>query len=101
MQQILQELLPKPMDPPQIDVHITPDQIMQGFKIWKEQTLTSPSGLHLSLYKIWIQKTEDKEIMTAAEFFSIYAKLFNDALDIGYPLRIWETIHNLFILKES
>eukprot|EP00957_Ditylum_brightwellii_P085759 6524230-Ditylum_brightwellii.AAC.1 len=67
MQQILQELSPKPTDPPPIDVYITPEQIMRGFKIWKEQTLTSPSGLHLSLYKIWLHKTEDKDIMTAME----------------------------------
>eukprot|EP00957_Ditylum_brightwellii_P199972 15244279-Ditylum_brightwellii.AAC.1 len=70
LQHILHELSPKPTDPPQIDVYITPDQIMRGFKIWKEQTLTSPSGLHLSSYKIWLQKTEDKDIMTAKEFFS-------------------------------
>jgi len=59
---------------------------MRGFKIWKEQTLTSPSGLHLNSYIIWLQKTEDKDTMTATEFFSIYAKLFNGALEIGYPL---------------
>eukprot|EP00957_Ditylum_brightwellii_P069994 5316499-Ditylum_brightwellii.AAC.1 len=59
---------------------------MQGFKIWKEQTLTSPSRIHLSLYKIWLQKTDDTDIMTATELFSIYAKLFNGALEIGYPL---------------
>ena len=74
---------------------------MQGFKIWKEQTLTSPSGIHLSLYKIWLHKTEDEDTMTANEFFCIYAKLFNGALEIGYPLRRWDTIHNLFILKEA
>ena len=42
MKKILQELSPKPTDPPPIEVYITPEQIMQGFKIWKEQTLTSP-----------------------------------------------------------
>eukprot|EP00957_Ditylum_brightwellii_P158318 12051142-Ditylum_brightwellii.AAC.1 len=87
MQQLLQELQPKPSNPPQISVHITPEQIVQGFKIWKEQRLTSPSGIHLSLYKIWLQKTEDKDIMTATEFFSIYAKPYNDALSAGYLLK--------------
>ena len=58
-------LLPNPTsDPPKIDTTLTVSQVMNGIKIWKERTSTSPSGRTLPLYKIWLQPDlpEDKEI---------------------------------------
>jgi hypothetical protein len=98
--QLLQELTPKPTDPPEIPIEITADNIAQGYKIWRESTETSPSGLHLSLYKIWLHKTDDDTIMTTKEFFNIYSILYNKALQFGYPISRWRLIHNIFILKE-
>ena len=98
--QLLQELTPKPTDPPEIPIAITADNIAQGYKIWRESTETSPSGLHLSLYKIWLHKTDDDTIMTTKEFFNIYSILYNKALQYGYPISRWRLIHNIFILKE-
>jgi hypothetical protein len=37
---------------PEIDTHITPSQLSLGFKKWKEETSTSPSGCHLGLRRI-------------------------------------------------
>ena len=49
-------LQPNPVqDPPQIDTTITVSQVIDGIKIWKERTSTSPSGRTLPLYKIWLQ----------------------------------------------
>jgi hypothetical protein len=34
---------------PEIDTHITKEQVAQGFRRWRESTSTSPSGCHLGL----------------------------------------------------
>jgi hypothetical protein len=34
---------------PEIDTYLSPDEIAQGFRQWKETTSTSPSGCHLGL----------------------------------------------------
>jgi hypothetical protein len=33
----------------EIDTYITVDQVRQGFRCWRENTSTSPSGCHLGL----------------------------------------------------
>eukprot|EP00957_Ditylum_brightwellii_P129811 9901424-Ditylum_brightwellii.AAC.1 len=45
------ELQWKPTGPPFVEEDITVDKVKAGFKIWKERTSKSPSGLHLGLYK--------------------------------------------------
>jgi hypothetical protein len=37
---------------PEIDTYITKDQVANGFKKWRENTSTSPSGCHLGLRRI-------------------------------------------------
>ena len=54
----LTSLMPNANDPPQIDTHITVEDVKHGFKIWREATSTSPSGRKLPLYKIWLQPDE-------------------------------------------
>jgi hypothetical protein len=34
---------------PEIDTYLSPDEVAQGFRRWKETTSTSPSGCHLGL----------------------------------------------------
>eukprot|EP00957_Ditylum_brightwellii_P068209 5177836-Ditylum_brightwellii.AAC.1 len=96
----MEELTPIPTNPPKISVYITTQDIIQGYKVWKESTLTSPSGMCLNLYKIWLTHEKSDDLMSLVEFFSIYAKLCNKALSIGYPLSRSKFIHNMFILKE-
>eukprot|EP00957_Ditylum_brightwellii_P104472 7958715-Ditylum_brightwellii.AAC.1 len=60
---IFNELKPKPTDPPKIDIRITPDNLQQGFKIWKELTTASPMGQHLGLYKAWINTPPKDTLM--------------------------------------
>jgi hypothetical protein len=37
---------------PEIDTYLSPNEIAQGFRQWKETTSTSPSGCHLGLRRI-------------------------------------------------
>jgi hypothetical protein len=47
----------------EIDTHMTPQQISQGFKKWREDTATWPSGCHLGLRRIpaFITSTKESE----------------------------------------
>jgi hypothetical protein len=47
---------------PMIDTYITPEQVSIGFKKWREDTSTSPSGCHLGLRRIPAFLTESKEL---------------------------------------
>jgi hypothetical protein len=99
--QIFTELQRTKTSPPEIDVHITHRDISDGYKIWKESTLTSPLGRHLSLSKIWVTKKTSTEYLSTEEYFRIFAKIYNTAINIGYPLKRWKIIHNLFTQKEK
>jgi hypothetical protein len=46
---------------PEINTFITPEQVSQGFKKWREDTSTSPSGCHLGLRWIPAFSTDSKE----------------------------------------
>jgi hypothetical protein len=46
---------------PKINTYITRAQISSGFKKWKEETLTSPSGCHLGLCHIPAFQLDEKE----------------------------------------
>eukprot|EP00957_Ditylum_brightwellii_P083774 6367646-Ditylum_brightwellii.AAC.1 len=52
---MLHWLTPTPTDPPTVEADIT---IQEGYKIWSENTETSPEGRYLNLYKVWLQKLE-------------------------------------------
>ena len=42
-------------DAPEIPTSISPEDVLCGFKAWKETTSTSPSGRHMGHYKALIQ----------------------------------------------
>jgi hypothetical protein len=46
---------------PEIDTYLSPDDVAQGFRQWKETTSTSPSGCHLGLRCIPALPTSDEE----------------------------------------
>eukprot|EP00957_Ditylum_brightwellii_P083225 6327613-Ditylum_brightwellii.AAC.1 len=97
---IMEELNPSPINPPKLSVHITVQDLIQGCKEWKESALILPSGMHLGLYKIWLIHDKSDNAMPPEEYSSMYVKLYNKALSIGYPLSRWKLIHSIFILKE-
>jgi hypothetical protein len=47
---------------PEIETYITPSQASKGFKKWREETSTSPSGCHLGLQQIPAYATSTKEL---------------------------------------
>ena len=80
---------------------------MKGFRLWNEQTSTSPMGSNLGLYKMWFAQAktkneeEDNDDVDKMEFFSMITKIVQKALHLMTPLEKWKTIHNIFILKET
>ena len=98
----MQCLQPNPgQDPPQIDTTITVSQVIDGIKIWKERTSTSPSGRTLPLYKIWLQPDlPHEEAITGKEFFTMITDVINISKTMQYPLKRWTKAHNIFISKD-
>eukprot|EP00957_Ditylum_brightwellii_P009649 726962-Ditylum_brightwellii.AAC.1 len=98
---ILHEVTPSPIDPPKIDIHIKPDNVQQGFKIWKESTTTSPMGQHLGLYKAWINTPSKDKIMEGKKFFNLISQITNLCVENKHPLQIWTIVYNLYLFKEA
>eukprot|EP00957_Ditylum_brightwellii_P188072 14318374-Ditylum_brightwellii.AAC.1 len=65
----LQELQHKQSDLPKVQTEFDWKDMRNGFKMWKENTATSPLGRYLGKYKAWIrkEKTEEKEIEDGSE----------------------------------
>jgi hypothetical protein len=51
---------------PEIDTHITKEEVSKGFRRWRESTSTSPSGCHLGLCRITMM-TCDEPILGISE----------------------------------
>jgi hypothetical protein len=78
------------------------EDIVQGFHKWKEKTTTSPSGLHLGIYKSIIKglkSTTEDIAKTAAELIAIISKLIQLAIRECHTFQRWQTIHNFTIEK--
>jgi hypothetical protein len=76
--------------------------IIQGFHKWKEKTTTSPSGLHLGIYKSIIKSmtSQDKELSnTAVNTMEIISRLIQLAIRECHTFQRWQTIHNFTIEK--
>ena len=92
---------------PEVDVHITPEDIRSGYVRWREKTTTSPSGLHLGHYKTLAQvkpgseKHEDGEVKysLSEQMFEMEASRANIAMKYGFVFERWETIVNLMLEK--
>eukprot|EP00978_Attheya_sp_CCMP212_P027159 scaffold90661_cov61-Attheya_sp.AAC.1 len=91
--------MPKEDDPPKIDEDLNLQEVMSGFKKWKEQTTTG--GRHLGHCKCWLMKRDDEEeSLTVEEFFKILITIYRTCLRNQYPLERWQTCLNLFIPKD-
>eukprot|EP00957_Ditylum_brightwellii_P196377 14961964-Ditylum_brightwellii.AAC.1 len=90
LQLLFKELQQKPTSPPYIDNEILVEEVKRGFRIWKQRTSTSPSGRHLGLYKVWLQKaSEEKTILTVDEFFGLITRMKNLAVKAKYTPNWW------------
>jgi hypothetical protein len=70
---------------PEIDTYITPEQVSNGFKKWREDTSTSPSGCHLGLRRI------------PALIQQLQADIINIPLGIGFSPSRWQVIVNAML----
>eukprot|EP00957_Ditylum_brightwellii_P144064 10976972-Ditylum_brightwellii.AAC.1 len=96
------KLQPTAAGPTLVDKENTTAHVKKGYKIWKEQTSTSPSGRHLGLYKVWLQKSDEKKnILLADQFFGLVKRVKNLVIKGKYTLLQWRIIHNLYLLKEA
>lgn len=89
LQTFLDELRPSPLDLPQIDTSLTISQIKHGFRIWKENTSTSPLGRQLPLYKMWLTEpgTDDRTVILGDTFLQMILDIIKLAQQLDIPPR--------------
>jgi hypothetical protein len=87
-------------DLPQIDTWISPEQVGQGFRKWRESTSTSPSGCHLGLRKIAAMPSADEETeKQRVDILQIQTNVINLPLQHGFSPRRWQTVVNAMLEK--
>ena len=99
--------LKKPKDHGNIDIDITGDDVMNGYKKWNENTSTSPSGCHLGHEKAilkCIDKQEEKVSDTGKEplyrrIFNVIAQKMNWSIQHCYVYDRWKKVVNAMIEK--
>ena len=76
---------------PPISTTITMEDVIKGFRKWKESTTTSPSGRHLGHYKAIIQ--DDTLLDCLTKFLSLSTQR-------GISIRRWQQAVNVLIEKD-
>jgi hypothetical protein len=85
---------------PEIDTYITPEQVSQGFKKWRETTSTSPSGCHLGLRRIPAFSTDSKEDeKIRQQIQQVQADIINIPIGIGFSPTRWQVVVNAMLEK--
>jgi hypothetical protein len=85
---------------PLINTYITPDQLSQGFKKWRESTSTSPSGYHLGLRRITSYPSDDSSLeRIRRDLLSVQANIINIPIQRGFSPKRWQKVVNAMIEK--
>jgi hypothetical protein len=91
-----------------LPLEITEAEFISKFKLWKENTSTSPSGLHLGHYKALVLRN-DADISTdegktiekqRKELISAHVSMINYALKQSYSYHRWKNVVNVMIQKD-
>jgi hypothetical protein len=91
-----------------LPLSITEAQFISKFKLWKENTSTSPSGLHLGHYKALVLRN-DADVSTEEgqaierqrkELIAAHVAMINYALRHSYSYHRWKNVVNVMIQKE-
>jgi hypothetical protein len=85
---------------PEIDTYITKDQVANGFKKWRENTSTSPSGCHLGLRRITsyaCTDTDSEEIRN--NILQVQTDVINIPIQNGFSPTRWQTVVNAMLEK--
>ena len=89
---------------PQVDVLFTAAELQQAFRVWRESTSTSPSGVHLGHYKsllpmqTWEEASPEDTSITDLFYESLATRL-NIATTLSYSYQRWHTIITCVIEK--
>jgi hypothetical protein len=85
---------------PEIDTYIAPEQISLGFKKWREETSTSPSGCHLGLRRIPAFITDSKEQEKIRQRIQqVQADVINLPIGLGFSPTRWQVVINAMLEK--
>ncbi|KAI2489452.1 hypothetical protein MHU86_25143 [Fragilaria crotonensis] len=93
----LKEFLASFTIPPSVQTHppicteLSEDDVIKGFRRWRETTSTSPSGRHLGHYKALVQDST---------LLSCLTKFLNIALYHGISIPRWSNATNIFLEKD-
>jgi hypothetical protein len=85
-----------------MDIHISPLDLESGYKVWKERTTTSPSGLHLGHYRTIAKhdnSNHDESLSVKDMILEIESLKANIALAHRYVFKRWEKVINLMLKK--
>jgi hypothetical protein len=74
------------------------EDIRIGFKQWKERTSTSPSGMHLGIYRCFVDLNEQKE--EKIHLLKVISEIINTAMSRGVTIRRWCQVHNVMLEKD-
>jgi ribonuclease HI len=77
---------------------INTEEIRNGFRRWDERTSTSPSGLHLGIYKSMTDMREQEEEKTY--LLRTITGIINCAMSKGITLERWCRVHNVLLEKD-
>jgi hypothetical protein len=84
----------------EIDTYITKDQVAKGFKKWRENTSTSPSGCHLGIRRITSYQctdTDSEEIRN--NILQVQTDIINIPIQNGFSPTRWQTVVNAMLEK--
>jgi hypothetical protein len=85
---------------PAIDTYLSPEEVANGFKRWKESTSTSPSGCHLGLRRIPAIPTYEKETeKIRKDILGVQTHIINIPLKQGFSPKRWQTVINTMLEK--
>lgn len=93
----------------QLPAEVPMEQMIQGFKKWKERTTTPPSGKHLGICHVLMQQYEKEreekqenckeKSNVATKAVQMQNMLINLAIKHQHTYERWETFHNNFLEK--
>jgi hypothetical protein len=95
----------------EINKYMSLQDTKQGFKQWKEATSTSPSGLHLGMYRALTTRAAAIEIPAHEQeqsapntmgdyILNIRTMIINIAIKFNHSYDRWHTVHSTMIEKE-
>ena len=77
------------------------EQVKKGFKVWRENTVTSPSGIHLGHYKALLAPDGSNNPSETSEIiWTIIALIINSCIQIGHGITRWERVNQITLEKK-